>query len=191
MNDVAVALEHVDLLDGLDGLDVELLQGGLELLVVTARALVDLLDLPARSTLASITIIIRQRGALDPLSHAKKSKGVLALGSGARVVEEQKELTLFTSSSQQSSRTSILHGKSISEGNPAGTSLTDAHRGLHPRELGLIHICGLCVEGKVGKAGAKRTCVSGRSQRCGAREMNWPASRASAEPVSGGERTFA
>lgn len=34
MNDVAIRLEHVDLLNGLDGLSVQLLQGGLELLVV-------------------------------------------------------------------------------------------------------------------------------------------------------------
>jgi hypothetical protein len=53
VDDVAVALEHVDLLDGLNRLDVELLEGGLKLLVVGAGALVDLLDLPARSTLAS------------------------------------------------------------------------------------------------------------------------------------------
>jgi hypothetical protein len=54
VDDVAVALEHVDLLDGLDGLDVQLLKRGLKLLVVGAGALVDLLDLPARSTLASV-----------------------------------------------------------------------------------------------------------------------------------------
>jgi hypothetical protein len=53
VDDVAVALEHVDLLDGLNRLDVELLEGGLKLLVVGAGALVDLLDLPARSALAS------------------------------------------------------------------------------------------------------------------------------------------
>ena len=34
MDDIAIALEHVDLLDGLDGLGVELLQGSLELLVI-------------------------------------------------------------------------------------------------------------------------------------------------------------
>jgi hypothetical protein len=34
VDDVAVGLEHVDLLDGLDGLGVELLQVGLELLVI-------------------------------------------------------------------------------------------------------------------------------------------------------------
>lgn len=54
MNDVAVALEHVDLLNGLDRLDIELLQRGLELLVVGTSAPVDLLDLPAGSALAAI-----------------------------------------------------------------------------------------------------------------------------------------
>lgn len=54
MDDVSVALEHVDLLNGLDGLDVELLQRGLELLVVGASGPVDLLDLPAGSTLAAV-----------------------------------------------------------------------------------------------------------------------------------------
>ena len=54
MNDVAIALEHVDLLNGLDGLDIELLQRRLEFLVVGAGALVDLLDLSAGSSLAAI-----------------------------------------------------------------------------------------------------------------------------------------
>ena len=54
MDDVAVLLEHVDLLDGLDGLDVHLLQGGLKLLVVGTSGLVDLLDLAAGSALASV-----------------------------------------------------------------------------------------------------------------------------------------
>ena len=58
MNDVAVFLEHVDLLNGLDGLDVHLLQGGLELLVVGAGGLVDLLDLAAGSTLASVAWLV-------------------------------------------------------------------------------------------------------------------------------------
>jgi hypothetical protein len=53
VDDVAVALEHVDLLNRLDGLDVEFLERCLQLLVVGAGALVDLLDLPARSALAS------------------------------------------------------------------------------------------------------------------------------------------
>lgn len=54
MEHVAVLLEHVDLLDGLDGLDVHLLEGGLELLVVGAGVALDLLDLAAGSALASV-----------------------------------------------------------------------------------------------------------------------------------------
>jgi hypothetical protein len=54
VDDVSVFLEHVDLLDGLDGLHVHLLQGGLELLVVGTGGLVDLLDLAAGSALASV-----------------------------------------------------------------------------------------------------------------------------------------
>lgn len=54
MDDVAVLLEHVDLLDTLDGLDVQLLQGGLQLLVVGVGGPVDLLDLAAGSALASV-----------------------------------------------------------------------------------------------------------------------------------------
>lgn len=53
MDHVAILLEHVDLLNGLDGLDIELLKGGLELLVIGARRLVDLLCLAARGTLSS------------------------------------------------------------------------------------------------------------------------------------------
>lgn len=55
MDDVAVLLEHVNLLDSLDGLNVHLLQGGLELLVVGAGRLVDSLGLAAGGTLASVT----------------------------------------------------------------------------------------------------------------------------------------
>lgn len=55
MDDVAVLLEHVNFLDALDGLDVHLLQGGLELLVVGTGGAGDLLDLAAGSTLASAT----------------------------------------------------------------------------------------------------------------------------------------
>ena len=54
MDDVAVRLEHVDLLNGRDGLDVHLLEGGLELLVVTTTGSVDLLDLSSGSTLSAI-----------------------------------------------------------------------------------------------------------------------------------------
>ena len=61
VDDVSVLLEHVNLLDGLDGLDVHLLQGGLELLVVGTGGLVDLLDLAAGSTLASVVLLVSLR----------------------------------------------------------------------------------------------------------------------------------
>jgi hypothetical protein len=54
VDDVAILLEHVDLLNTLDGLDVQLLEGGLELLVVGIGGPVDLLDLAAGSALASV-----------------------------------------------------------------------------------------------------------------------------------------
>lgn len=54
VDDVAVRLEHVDLLNGLDGLDVHLLEGGLKLLVVDTRGLVDLLEVSSGSTLATV-----------------------------------------------------------------------------------------------------------------------------------------
>ena len=44
MDDIAILLEHVDLLNGLDRLDIELLQRGLQLLVVGAGGLVHFLD---------------------------------------------------------------------------------------------------------------------------------------------------
>lgn len=61
MDDVAVLLEHVDLLDTLDGLDVQLLEGGLELLVIGAGVADDLLDLAAGSTLATVRLLVRVR----------------------------------------------------------------------------------------------------------------------------------
>lgn len=59
VNDVAVALEHVHLLNGLDGLDIELLEGGLELLVITAGPGRGALDLPAGSSLATMYQTVR------------------------------------------------------------------------------------------------------------------------------------
>jgi hypothetical protein len=53
VDDIAVRLEHVHLLDGLDGLDIELLQRGLQLLLVGAAGLVDLLDLSSHCALAA------------------------------------------------------------------------------------------------------------------------------------------
>ena len=53
MNDIAVLLEHVHLLDGLDGLHAQLLERGLQLLVVRAAALVHLLDFPPGRSLSA------------------------------------------------------------------------------------------------------------------------------------------
>lgn len=60
VDDVAVGLEHVDLLDGLDGLSVQLLQGLLKLLVIGAGSGRRTLDLSAGSTLATIFPTERQ-----------------------------------------------------------------------------------------------------------------------------------
>lgn len=67
VDDIAVGLEHVDLLDGLDGLSVQLLQGLLELLVIGAGSGRRTLDLSAGSTLA--TIFPRQKGSPTSISH--------------------------------------------------------------------------------------------------------------------------
>jgi hypothetical protein len=53
VDDVSVLLEHVDLLDSLDGLGVQLLEGELKLLVVSAGAGGRTLDLSSRSTLST------------------------------------------------------------------------------------------------------------------------------------------
>lgn len=58
VDDVSVLLEHVDLLDALDRLDVQLLEGGLKLLVIGAGVADDLLDLAARSTLATVELLV-------------------------------------------------------------------------------------------------------------------------------------
>jgi hypothetical protein len=54
VDDVAVLLEHVDLLDGLDGLHIELLKRSLQLLVIHSRALVYLLLRSSRYALSTI-----------------------------------------------------------------------------------------------------------------------------------------
>lgn len=54
MDHVAVFLEHVYLFDGLDGLDVEFLQGALEFFVVGAGGLVDFLYFSPWGAFASV-----------------------------------------------------------------------------------------------------------------------------------------
>ena len=69
MNDVSVRLEHVDLLNCLDRLNIELLQRCLQLLVVRSGALVDLLDLSSWCALSTI----RNLSAIPDLPHAHPS----------------------------------------------------------------------------------------------------------------------
>lgn len=54
MDDIAISLEHVDFFNSLDGLDIELLERCLQLLIIHSRALVDLLDLSSRCALSTI-----------------------------------------------------------------------------------------------------------------------------------------
>jgi hypothetical protein len=54
VDDVSIGFEHVDLLNSLDRLDIELLQRRLQLLIVCALTLVDLLDLSSRCALSAI-----------------------------------------------------------------------------------------------------------------------------------------
>lgn len=58
MDDVPVFLEHVHLLDRLDGLNVELLEGGLEFFVVGAGGFVDFLLLSSGCAFASLVGVI-------------------------------------------------------------------------------------------------------------------------------------
>jgi hypothetical protein len=58
VDDVAIGLEHVHLFNGLYGLNIELRQGSLQLLVVCASALVRLLDLSSRCALATIRTFV-------------------------------------------------------------------------------------------------------------------------------------
>lgn len=53
MDDIAILLEHVDLLDGLNWLDIQLLKCSLQLLVIAARGLLNLLDLSSWGTLST------------------------------------------------------------------------------------------------------------------------------------------
>ena len=58
VNDIPIALKHVNLLDRLDRLHIHLLQRALELLIICARALVDFLDLSPRGTFAAVNLVI-------------------------------------------------------------------------------------------------------------------------------------
>jgi hypothetical protein len=118
VDDVAVRLEHVDLLNGRDGLDVHLLEGGLELLVVTTAGSVDLLDLSSGSTLSAVFRSYISLGA--------------RISSG---ISKDAELTLRRGLAGHSChRLARVH--------------TDAHGILKTLELCLIHSCGRVSGGR-------------------------------------------
>lgn len=54
MDDIAIFFEHIDLLNRLDRLDIQLLQRGLQLLVVCARGLVYFLYFPSGRAFTSV-----------------------------------------------------------------------------------------------------------------------------------------
>lgn len=70
MDDITIRLEHVDLLDSLDGLGTQLLQGCLELLVIGAGPSGSTLDLASGGALSTASSILVIGFALDSqLSH--------------------------------------------------------------------------------------------------------------------------
>jgi len=76
VNDVAVTLEHVDLLNARDGLDVHLLESRLQFLVVGTGGLVDLLDLSSGSTLATSSSISIYRSSYRVVRRRKPRRKV-------------------------------------------------------------------------------------------------------------------
>ena len=64
MDDVSISLKHVDLLNSLDWLNIELLERCLQLLVIHSRTLVDLLDLSSRCALSTVASL---SAFLDPV----------------------------------------------------------------------------------------------------------------------------
>lgn len=64
MDDLAIFLEHVDLLDGWDGLGINLLQGVGKLSLLAGRVLAGLLDLSAHGAFATNAGLRLQLGQL-------------------------------------------------------------------------------------------------------------------------------
>ena len=73
VDDVAIFLEHIHLLDGLNRLDVELFEGSLQLLIIGPGGFVDLLRFTARSPFTSV-------GNQSP--EKEGNRGVLERGRG-------------------------------------------------------------------------------------------------------------
>lgn len=58
VDDVSIRLEHVDLLNGLNRLDIQLLERSLQLLVVNTASLMNLLDLSSRCALSTVELFV-------------------------------------------------------------------------------------------------------------------------------------
>lgn len=56
MNHVAIIFEHIDFLNGLDGLDVEFLERALQFLIICTGCFVDFADHASRSTFSSVIL---------------------------------------------------------------------------------------------------------------------------------------
>ena len=67
MYHIPIFLEHIDLFDRLDGLDIELLEGGLQLLVIGAGGLMDFLLLSSRGSLPSALLSVIVFVEIEPL----------------------------------------------------------------------------------------------------------------------------
>lgn len=70
MDDVSVRLEHVDLLNGLDRLNIQLLERSLQLLVINSSGFVCLLDLSSWCALSAIDRLISKFPLSVPVSYS-------------------------------------------------------------------------------------------------------------------------
>jgi hypothetical protein len=66
VDDISIGLEHVDLLNSLDRLNIELLERRLQLFVVHTSALVHLLDLSSRCALSAVASLSAFRSLTPP-----------------------------------------------------------------------------------------------------------------------------
>lgn len=150
VDNVSIGLEHVDLLDRLDGLHVDLLKSGLELLVVHHRVLWLRLDLTSRGTLSAI---IPQLSAsihqfLPPLMPPPHRLCLVRLSEvdGSRFGNLLTLQRCVSRVSVRSEQLSSLVKAGYSVHLRVRVLLTNAHRLLHLLQLFHIHDGG-CVGG--------------------------------------------
>ena len=88
VNDVSIRLEHVNLLNGLNWLNIELLEGCLQLLVVHSGALVNLLDLSSWSAFSTVHeyVSMSRPPASPPFSHNSIRDSLIVFRDACREV---------------------------------------------------------------------------------------------------------